>query len=308
MPGSRRSRWLAARWLQSPPTSPPRQVSCELSIPSNPELTPRTGNVQNEEERLAPNQTQPKRGRAASSASQDPQPSSKRVKQADPPPTVNQEGSDEAIEQEAVVGDIQHNDSEVAIKEEEDDSTSSTALRSSLGPPQLHENIEAFLCDIPVPLMHLVPTFAQLGIATFTHLQSLACLSPDLLQESLTDLKERGLTPADIGVLRTAFKYVRCHPSTTPAIQARAQGRISLSSSDTIDKFLSDLRPSLAHHLTTCVGLGMRVEHLPDLIALSAPMYATLHDTLRRKGFTWAELYMLKGALRRVVVLQETHS
>ena len=235
--------------------------------------------------------SKPKRDREALEG----QPPSKRAKQVDPP--------ERTIKQEPLEGEIAPLASEAAIKLEEDDLENSMILQPTVpADVTVSETIEAFLRDIPLPLMPLAPRFAHLGISTFTHLQSLACLSSNIRAELFADLKQRGFKSVEINVLDSAFEYVLRHDSTSLAILALAHDSIVVNAADTIDSFLSGLRPSLAHHVQTFADLGITVPYLPHVKGLSPSVYRALERGLESLGFSWAELFILKSAVHRVVL------
>ena len=225
----------------------------------------------------------PKRPRTTALAADDQRPT-KRVKPACPALSVTEE-----VEL-YVVPKVQN-------KQTEDDWATSTPLQSC-HTSCLEEGIEAFLGRIR--LAHLVPLFTDLGISTVGHLQLLAHLPSDILEELLIRLQLRGLKYIDTILLHKALASLPPSRSAVPLSAPLADNDVGLWAADTI-AFLGHLRPSLAHHAPVLVDLGIHVDHLQTLRKLTGtPLCAELESAFHRKGLTFAEMLILKGALRRV--------
>ncbi|KAI0354619.1 hypothetical protein OH77DRAFT_1425688 [Trametes cingulata] len=164
----------------------------------------------------------------------------------------------------------------------------SGATRSN-PPDETSTDIAGFLGTLSIPLTHCEPTLRDLGISSMAYLESFAAAPESLLSQFTAKLQERGLKFMDALILRNGLSTLRRQdgmndrPATSP---------------ESVEAFLSALRPSMVHHAPIFRELGVETIHLPILAKLDTASYAEFEQTLRAKGLPWADCFLIKVALK----------
>ncbi|KAI0334072.1 hypothetical protein GY45DRAFT_1318942 [Cubamyces sp. BRFM 1775] len=148
---------------------------------------------------------------------------------------------------------------------------------------------EGFLASLPSPLTHQEHTLEELGVTSLSYLESFATAPPSLLSEMTAELQEHGFTFMEALILRNGLTSLR-----PPRRVFGEQPRLP----ESVEAFLDALEPSMAHHAPMFHELGIETTHLPILARFDAASYAEFEETLRVKGLSWADRFLIKVALR----------
>ncbi|KAI0368874.1 hypothetical protein BV20DRAFT_968661 [Pilatotrama ljubarskyi] len=150
-------------------------------------------------------------------------------------------------------------------------------------------DIDRFLRTLSPPLPHCEHALKDLGIASIAYLESFAAAPESLLSQFTAKLQEQGLKFMEALILRTGLGTLR---------PKERMGERPSASPNSVKAFLSALRPSMAQHAELFEELGVDTVHLPILAQLDAAPYAEFEQTLRSRGLSWADCFLIKVALK----------
>ncbi len=155
--------------------------------------------------------------------------------------------------------------------------------------------VESFLASLPIPLDHHSSLFVSLGIASMAYIESIASMPQHVLNELIFALQDHGLSFVEALVLRDALDEL---PVDRNSSRHRAR-----STADApvvrVDVFLDRLRPSMKHHASTFWELGLYTSaHMSTLGKTEAHRYAEVETTLRGKGISWMDCFIVRNAVQ----------
>ncbi|KAI0778986.1 hypothetical protein BD413DRAFT_513348 [Trametes elegans] len=149
-----------------------------------------------------------------------------------------------------------------------------------------------FLMSLPQPIGHHERTLKAIGIESPEYLESFASAPPALLSDLTAALQEHGFTFMEALILRDGLTALR--PQATTA----SQGSHDFAAQPRVEAFLSSLRPSMAAHVPVFQQLGIEAGHLPILAQMDPEPYGEFEQTLRAKGVSWADCFLMKVGLK----------
>ncbi|KAH9897734.1 hypothetical protein C8Q73DRAFT_682395 [Cubamyces lactineus] len=151
------------------------------------------------------------------------------------------------------------------------------------------QTIDEFLAGLSFSLTHREHTLKELGVTSLAYLESFAGAPPPLLSEMTAELQAQGFKFMEALILRNGLTSLR------PPRRVFGEQRRSPVS---VEAFLDALQPSMVHHATLFQELGIETAHLPILARLDAASYAEFEETLRARGLSWADRFLIKVALK----------
>ncbi|PIL31348.1 hypothetical protein GSI_06046 [Ganoderma sinense ZZ0214-1] len=155
-------------------------------------------------------------------------------------------------------------------------------------PPRDPASTGTFLSSLPLPLSHHVAVFTAVGVTNRDHFRLLARLPKPDLDKFLTTVRERGLSFMESLVLRCALNGLR-----QPSEAVQAQGGPT-----TIEAWLEQMGPSMAHHAHVFRDLGIDIEHVPVLAQLDPETFQEFENALDAAGLTWIERFVITAKIR----------
>lgn len=148
---------------------------------------------------------------------------------------------------------------------------------------------ERFLASLPSPLTHQEDTLKELGVTSLAYLESFATAPTSLLSEMTAELQTHGFTFMEALILRDGLASLR-----PPRRVFGEQPQMP----ESVEAFLDALQPSMACHAPMFQELGIGTAHLPILARFDAALYAEFEETLRARGLSWADRFLIKVALK----------
>ncbi|TFK84414.1 hypothetical protein K466DRAFT_665177 [Polyporus arcularius HHB13444] len=159
----------------------------------------------------------------------------------------------------------------------------------SPSPPAVFD-LEQYLTALPLSLSQHAHIFAALGFSENAYFDSLALMPKRFCDEAIAILRERGLTFMETLVFRNALNSIR---RSAPARQTATRPQL-----ESVRTFLAWLCPPLERRAPIFEDLGIDATHIPVLAQLDRDSYTEFEDTLKEKGATWVEVFMINAGIR----------
>ncbi|KAI0673792.1 hypothetical protein C8Q78DRAFT_1076763 [Trametes maxima] len=151
------------------------------------------------------------------------------------------------------------------------------------------QDVAEFLRSLPVPMTHRGRILGELGVTSMAYLKSFAAAPQALLGDLTLKLQERGFTFMEALILRNGLSALHHEEQNAPQPPTKAQS---------VNAFLTGLRPSMTCHMPVFKALGVDDVHLPILEQLDSPSYEEFDHALRSKEVPWADRFLIKIALK----------